>query len=184
MASSHIEEYLNEYNSKAGKNRIPLVLFSGGYDSTLLLLKTLEYTSVDILYVKGWQAGLKQLLEMRQRERIIKLVNARTSDYCIRNSYVVKTPFPNSAVAKKGLYFAGLHQPVEWLTCAFIAYDPREHNSLLYGAIEGDDALAHRLEIERMWHSMVSIRYRYEISTIEMPLNNLSKIQYFYIMRA
>lgn len=179
MTQRTIADFLNGEKQWYRTNRIPLILFSGGYDSTLLLLQTLEYTNVDVLYVKGWQNELKTHLELAARQKIIKKINDSKRDFYIKTDYVVDCILPNSLVSRSGSYYNGLQQPLEWLTAALLAYAPRNHWGLLYGAIAGDDITGHQVDAKRAWESLIAIKYRNEPSILDMPLSNTTKLEVY-----
>lgn len=66
------KEWADEYGIIQNGKR-PLLLMSGGNDSTLLLLKMLKFTSVDIMYIPGVQGPIKSVAEVSSIHRIINL---------------------------------------------------------------------------------------------------------------
>lgn len=68
--------------------KVPLLLFSGGLDSTYLVSYMLaENGPVDILYVNGGQAPEKMRLELEARQRNIQFWSARLLQVELRNAH-------------------------------------------------------------------------------------------------
>ena len=64
---------MNKYKSKIQKR--PLILFSGGLDSTYMLISQLAVSSVDLLIVKSSRLPSGQIAEEIARNAIIEKIN-------------------------------------------------------------------------------------------------------------
>lgn len=112
--------------------KIPLVLFSGGLDSTVMLWKYLQTTPVDVLYADGGQHPLKIEKELECRKRTIEFLN-RVMPYKVQTD--LRTDNNVSFASGPGNKYS---QPMAWMVAALSVLDPTRHKSLSVGYV-GDD---------------------------------------------
>lgn len=131
-------------------NKIPLVLYSGGLDSTNLVYALLQEGDVDVFYVSGQQSPTKIAAEKAARQR------AKRWFYEEHVNGQLKGRIISDFSAEIGRTFvdapdAALVQPITWLTAAFHVCDPKRHSALHVGYIAGDAALAEREHMVGFW---------------------------------
>ena len=153
----------DKYNDKH-----PLILFSGGLDSTYLLQQELEKGHVYTLYVTGALNSLKMRAEKEAREKI-KQKLLKGSKHYILGDYEIDV----------GKLFAGIpdlsfSQPAMWLTGALQVTDPHYHSELMIGYVHGDGINQHLQDIAKAWKSMQSFTKAHPIP-INFPLRYTTK---------
>lgn len=129
--------------------KIPLVLFSGGLDSTAMLWKYLQTTPVDVLYADGGQHPLKIKKELECRKRTIDYLN-RVMPYKVQTD--LRTDNNLSFAAGPGNKYS---QPMAWMVAALSVLDPTRHKSLSVGYV-GDDGgfLRYIPNLYSVWENM------------------------------
>lgn len=149
----------------------PLVLYSGGLDSTYLItLKINAKTPFDVLYVKGGQHYLKTAEELQMREKLLGWLkqqpdNPRVSEYEVDLDW-------NNCLKVGGPAHVPLTQPQTWLFAAFRAFDPDRHSSLQAGYVDGEgDKREHMLAI---WNGLCQLVYD-KTFPLEFPLLRFPK---------
>lgn len=137
-------------------NKVPLILFSGGYDSTDCLLNTLVHQQCDILTV--WSNLLNYLAQQQSEkiaiERILdKINNDEELVYRVRNKYLQDMQFVGKSTGITDLTM-GFGQPPFWLFTALITADSNIHSSVNISYIMGDDICYHAHYLKDAWESM------------------------------
>lgn len=129
--------------------RIPLLLFSGGADSTLLLKWQLTDSNCDVLYIDGNQCPRKMAAETVARERIIDELLTST-EHRVRTQYDLreKMRLPHSEVT-------AWQQLMPWLVGAALTIDPQRHSQLQIGYIMGDDMAGNLDRVTKAWDALV-----------------------------
>lgn len=169
-------------------NRHPLVLFSGGLDSTYLLYCTLVNLnqSANVIYLDGGQGGLKQSIERQQRQKILTLLEellielglgmVKVKDVTHRNPF---TSGSNFAQSDRGKGKGGLHQAAAWVVEALKCVGNETH--VLVGYVPGDDAAFFWQDIKAAWDGLVTLIYPRVPIPLEAPLldNWVNKHQMF-----
>jgi hypothetical protein len=132
-------------------NKRPLVLFSGGMDSTSLISWFLHFTNVDVFYVQANVHPWKQQKEKEARE----LIKARFAEQ--RKTSDIHRIVDDFELEMNGLYAQthnySLVQPISWLTAALIKFNPTVHSGVAVGYLLGDQAPAFRKELEDFWRA-------------------------------
>lgn len=128
-------------------DRIPLILFSGGLDSTFLLEQELRKGPVDVLYVAASQSQIKIKAERLARRKLINTLERITGNH-IRNEYDIDI--------KSGCQTpdSTFQQPLMWLNGAFEISSSKIHSELQVGYVMGDQINAWLGSIERAWWSI------------------------------
>lgn len=129
------------------QNKVPLILFSGGMDSTYLVQRYLDETDVDTLYVECDPHPLKLKRERWARARLFTL---------FRKYYQYKV-IKDHEHRLVGTYtthqrLSGVQQ-ISWLTAALAVFDERRHHALAIGYVLGDQAPAFRTQYEAFWRA-------------------------------
>lgn len=174
----------------------PLVVFSGGADSTLTLHNAMkEHNYVDTLYIKIPIAGLKYTMERDRRLKIFDLLRT-IADSQIGNDYFVDITksfhidkfTPRTEYVDAGYDWLndklGFVQPPMWLFHAFTICDPKRHSSVQMGYIKGDDASLIANEMKNLWAALWAVgRPDDKVVPLEFPLIRRSKDDVLHILR-
>lgn len=157
-------------------NRYPLVLFSGGLDSTYLLYYTLLHKrqSANVIYLDGGQGGTKSSIEKQQRQKILTLLEGllaeqdlgvTVQDVTHRNPFTSGSNFAQSDRCKgKG----GLPQAAAWIAETLKLVGKETH--VLIGYVPGDDAAFFWRDIKAAWDAMAVLLFRHDPIPLEAPL--------------
>ncbi len=129
--------------------KLPLVLLTGGADSTLLAYKLLQTSPIDILYITGNQCPKKVIAEQAAIVKIVKWLNAnchfkvRHDDACT----MTIDPLGHSAFA----------QPPAWLfgTLFNCRHSVRESVNMAY--VCGDQFSQHTKTIAEIWDKLCEV---------------------------
>lgn len=148
--------------------KIPLVLFSGGLDSSFMLQHYLKTTDVDVLYVGG-ALGVKMALEFIARKAIIKALNSK-SQYKVRRLFYVDAHDITHGDVPDGRY----SQPIGWLSGALTVVDPAKHSVVAIGYLHGEGILSHTSELFAAWNALSSFT-KWETVPLSFPLANHTK---------
>lgn len=131
---------------------VPMVLFSGGLDSTYLLLDTLKrYKHADILICS--LAG-QDYVNIRGR-RVADIIISKIKALSLKkpNVYGAIRHINYQTVPGYNYGATSLTQPIGWLTAAF--YNLRiDTSALLYAIVEGDSTLPSISNIKHLWQSI------------------------------
>lgn len=162
--------------------RIPLVVFSGGIDSTLVLLTELSKSTCDTMYVKWRQSEAKIGMELEARRKIFELIandenilNVQ-ADYVVRGGECLAQYYQLNQHDKDGREIdlipnMPFPQPFSWLAHAVSVINPKHHSKLVMGYITGDQAMVIRHELEMAWKYLQLVcRPADEPLPIEFPL--------------
>lgn len=130
--------------------RIPLLLFSGGADSTLLLKWQLAESNCDVLYIDGNQHWNKIVAETTASERAIAEI-LTTAEHRIRTQFDLRETMElptGSAVIWQQL--------VPWLVGAVLTIDPERHSQLQVGYVMSDEMAGNLDRITKAWDALVA----------------------------
>jgi hypothetical protein len=144
-------------NEEENITKRPLVLFSGGIDSTYLVQRYLENgKSVDTLYVHASQSSDKVIKEMHARMQLFKKFTEiyAPAHACGRRTDVIKD-FEHNLDEQfiKTVDFA-MVQPISWIMAALIRFDHRIHSELAIGYLLGDQAPTFYSEMVYAWNNL------------------------------
>lgn len=150
----------------------PLVLFSGGLDSTFLLQMTLWYGPCDVLYVRGGQHWDKVTKEHEARRKIIDTLNENYG-YKVTREYE-----PSGRLSFSAIVDRKYSQPISWLMGALQVLNPDRHSKLLVGYVADDSFGFGRLSqhIEKVWESSQMLTHTKTPVPIEFPLADIGKL--------
>jgi 7-cyano-7-deazaguanine synthase in queuosine biosynthesis len=178
----------------------PLVLFSGGMDSTYLIQWYLENgMDVDTLYVHASQNPDKCIKEMDAR---IKLFQLFTELYNTRQDWVVIDGVTQSGKNARltdvikdyehnldeqfvlAVDYSAV-QPVSWLMAALIKFNHKEHSELAIGYLLGDQMPAFREEMLAAWSNLWVLLHgrNKEIPPLRFPLLDGALTKYDVLKR-
>lgn len=157
------------------KQKLPLILVSGGFDSLYLLETRLKEGPVDILFINTGQYQLKIEAERASINAAIAILEKRYG-HKVRNHY--DEFIVNSNLIKR-FKFA---QPLGWLTGALRKIDDEIHSSLEIGYIMGDQINSWLGDIVGAWnhlqtftvHGHVDLLFPLRENTKQQILTNLS----------
>lgn len=160
--------------------KIPLILFSGGLDSSYLLETMLREGNVETLYVAGAQAPDKIEKEIEARRNIIRILEKETGNQVLRDHRI---NLPNVLGGEQSVVEHTFLQPLIWLTGAIHVTDGYRHSELLVAYVSGDQILSQLHEISQAWTSMqaftkrtvIPIKFPFKFVTKQNILNNISK---------
>lgn len=145
----------------------PLVLLSGGLDSTYLAFTLLQKTDIDVLYVKGRQSPLKIEAERTALRKIYSYFQDECR-YQIINKYV--SDVNNYEFIHDNNKFA---QPSIWLFAA-VNVIQKHHGNLQIAYVLGDQITRFVDRISAAWDNLISFT-RHSDQKVEFPLLELDK---------
>jgi 7-cyano-7-deazaguanine synthase in queuosine biosynthesis len=151
------------------KKKRPLLLFSGGLDSTCMLGQQLEYGDVDTLYVRGPQGRQKAAAELRARKHIFEWF-AKNSEHQVRTDYVVD-------LEKFGLPIGYRYgQALAWFTAAMNTCDSLEHSKVMIGYGQGDQIIPMLGHLSAAWDALAVVVKEKAVG-LHFPVMELSKLE-------
>jgi len=159
-------------------DKLPLILFSGGLDSTYAVINALQTSDIDVLAVSCDSIGdLKVAAEKKARDTILTkleaLYNTRALNYRVRSVYGTEVNFPTNRWNSNGL------QQVElWLNAAVNTINPDIHSELQIGYVKGDCAIAFLPNIKAIWDNWYAIRKHLSYTDaieLKFPIAHCSK---------
>lgn len=153
--------------------KVPLVLFSGGMDSTYLVSYMLaEDGPVDILYVNGGQSGEKMRLELEARDRLIEFMNREYPNKIQRQYEIPQPVYLHDGQSKKW------NQPNAWMQGAYRVLDAKRHNCVRVAYVDSDGAYfgKHLQHIEDQWASMLKHGFTGDHVPLEFPILHMTKL--------
>ena len=118
---------------KEEETKVPLLLFSGGLDSSYMLQMYLERGNVETLYVKGLIHEDKIAKELDARKKIIAALQEKTGNYVLRDHIIDIGPIFGGGTAD-----IGFAQPPMWIVGALQVSDYNKHSELAIGYVAGD----------------------------------------------
>lgn len=156
-------------------NKRPLVLFSGGLDSTFNMLRhTIEGESVEYVYIDGGQGKNKIESEMATIGRILTALH----EHARRKEKSVSLREVGSSLSKVNFCntpSAGWRQPIPWLVSALEVVDPAKHSAVEVSYVQGDEIISRIPELKAAWAAMWSVAKVGELVPLEFPLKDTSK---------
>lgn len=151
--------------------KIPLVLFSGGLDSTAMLWKYLQTTPVDVLYADGGQHPLKIQKELECREKTIEYLNRVCPNKVQRD---VRT---DNVVIFAGGSTVKYSQPISWMVAALSVLDTNRHSTLAVGYVDDDGGFLRLLpNIVSAWENMQILSKTGDLVPLVFPIIDNSKL--------
>lgn len=164
----YICDIANEYYQTGRK---PLVLLSGGLDSTFLVSTLLMSIPVDIMYVKSSQGPNKIEGELLSRENIRKYLDEGFTEgsytFKIEQDFIVD--IGNNRIAD-----CKLSQPISWFYAAMLQYDHNKHSCVCIAYVTGDAICQSLHKLEQAWELISSITKK-ETIPLAFPLRDMRK---------
>lgn len=147
------------------QNKYPLILFSGGNDSTCLLNLALVHSHVYTLYVDASQHEDKIEMELRARAAIFKQLKQDAEHHVLADYGVRELQQLNG--------FHGwrmeLRQVLPWLIAALYTVDPEKMSEVQIGYLLDDD-IAYKIEvIQRAWKNLWELVFKEPLVPIRFP---------------
>jgi len=151
--------------------KIPLILFSGGLDSTALVYKQLQIGPCDVMYADGGQHPAKIASELVAREKIISYLN-KTCPHKVQKDF--RAPHISFAQTPGNRY----SQPAAWLFAALSVIDNDRHSELQVGYVYSDGGFCRWLpNIENAWRELQRFTRWHDPIPVNWPLIDLEKYQ-------
>jgi 7-cyano-7-deazaguanine synthase in queuosine biosynthesis len=148
-------------------DKIPLILFSGGLDSTYLLSETLRTSHADVLYISASQHPDKVTAEQNAIFNILKYLRPKRP-YRVRKVYSLD--ISNLPVFTD--YSFG--QVPGWLFGSLATVDGAIHSRVSISYVMGDQVSLYLDSIEKAWNAL-STCSKIVLTPIEFPLKLTSK---------
>jgi len=164
----------------SSKGKRPLVLFSGGLDSTYLLHNLLASgEDVDVLYIDGGQGKAKIDAEKQAVAKLLKLFDAWHQEGHfegrIRSRWLEgKFTYSDAGSFEK----MSLQQVLPWLSTALQYAHPDRCSRVCIAYCLGDSVSAWLDKIQQAWTLLYSTIYYDQLVPLEFPLKQYDK-QFF-----
>jgi len=145
--------------------KFKLLVWSGGYDSTALLMHLVEERELfDLLSIRLYNNEKKHRCELKARKKILKIINPGR---LLRNYYNYSIDdLPSSAVR--------LHQAPLWIS-AIVHHIQTDTDEVQTGYIKGDDPLNYN-RMEKAYQSMCKLASISHIPDLTYPLRAETKV--------
>lgn len=163
-------------------NRHPLVVFSGGMDSSYMLYEALLQGNVHTCYIKGTQSSLKIPVELEARKKIAKILQEKTGNLILTDT-VVDLAGSKPIYTDKVNYNGGtIHtygndapditwgQAYIWLFGLMFVTDGRIHSEVQIGNVMDDDINMHLDNMKLAWETTQKFSKRNPIPLV-FPLS-------------
>jgi 7-cyano-7-deazaguanine synthase in queuosine biosynthesis len=158
----------------------PLVLWSGGTDSTAMVIDLLHKSDIDILYVNLENNKFQQ----RQEKKSILKIRALLADANLKGSIRNVYEFGYTTIAVTKAVYA---QPSLWLQAAAFVSNTDLHSSVNLGYVRQDDAWHFKTEIYNLWDSLnaiiseekVPLEFPYEWHRKQELINDMKQFVYY-----
>lgn len=139
--------------------KIPLVLFSGGLDSTSALMDALVRSDVDVVYIAGRQGPHKINAELQAVEDIIEMLKATPTEHQIQKVYRFKLETDSYVDNYVHDYVSGqrFSQPQQWLFGMTAIARPDRHSEVVLSYVTGDQMASHLTELHWIWDYLCGI---------------------------
>ena len=132
-------------------DKVPLLLFSGGLDSTYMLQEALRDGDVETLYVSASQHPDKIKKELEHREKLFAKLRRIYPNARVRRDRVVTLGNTMDGAMPDHKFI----QPALWLHAALTLIDGEDrHTELRIGYVNGDSNLSHLHDIRAAWDAL------------------------------
>lgn len=156
-------------------SKVPLVLFSGGLDSTYLMYKhAKEGRQTHHMYLTGGQTARKIECESEAREKILKYFYEHYPKACFSEHRGSNEGYPVTLNFANG-YGVSWSQSIAWLICALGAVNPDRHSSVQVSYVLGDQALQLIETMQTAWKALWTMAKLGELVPLEFPLKHTTK---------
>lgn len=133
-------------------DKVPLILYSGGVDSTHLVLERLKQSEVDLLVITsiGINRDSHRQAEAQARQRFYKAASDWYKNSAIENKIrkVINVELPY------GFAHHEFSQPPIWITTAFNYADRHLHSSVEMAYVTGDQFAYFAKDTQRAWEML------------------------------
>lgn len=146
---------------KGQGDRVPLVLLSGGLDSTYLAYLLLQTTDIDILYIDGRQSFDKVQAEKKALTSIIPLLN-EIGNHKVRNLFLFQA-------RDSGFEHLLFQQAGYWFFGALQSYIGSFHSKVCMSYVQGDGINPNLHDFSKAWDHLTAAIKRTSIP-LEFPL--------------
>jgi 7-cyano-7-deazaguanine synthase in queuosine biosynthesis len=128
----------------------PLVLWSGGFDSTCLVIEKLQEGDIDVMYVR---LENNERMQRREKKAIGKL-KILIKDANLKGSVINEFSFGYEYIdITKGMFAL----PGLWLQAAVYLVNPQVHSEINIGYVKGDDAWHYKSQIQKVYKSLLAL---------------------------
>lgn len=167
------------------ENKHPLIVFSGGMDSSYMLWKQLEQGDVYTCYIKATQSQEKIAMEMQVRPEIIKFFEKLTGNKVISDTIVdlgCRVDVREN-VATTGDLLSNWNNLVPdymfaqaniWPYALQFATDGNKHSKVCLGYVMGDQFAMHLGDMQLAWNHTSNFARRIHVP-MEFPLMYVTK---------
>lgn len=165
----------NEENKK-----VPLLLFSGGMDSTYMVQWFLQYGDVDTMYVYAHDHPIKNQKEREARAKLFGLFEKYYKHRVLKDhELTVDNVYINQYQRLDGV------QMISWLTAALGVCQGDRHHSVAVGYLLGDQAPAFRQQMEEFWKAgwIMTRGHLADMPQLVFPILNHKQTKYDTIDR-
>lgn len=155
--------------SEETNKRLPLILFSGGLDSTFLLFEALKKSDVDVVYVRHHNIREEKInKEKEASEQILELLQYDTR---LRERYDIKYRVRRKLWAHGQFNNLGnypgpgaivMPQPVMWLSAILSSINLRDTSDVEMAYVQGDCAIARLNYIRDGWSNLLYACFDYD----------------------
>jgi len=146
----------------------PLVLWSGGTDSTCLVIDLLKEGDIDVLYIDI----ANNVIPQRHEKKAITKLKCLILDANLPGKIISEYKFGYSTISVTKQIYA---QPALWINAAAYIADTDIHSSVNLGYVRADDAWYYRTEIMNLYTAMNDLVSEGKEVPLEFPLKWDSK---------
>jgi hypothetical protein len=144
----------------------PLVLLSGGLDSTYLVSELLKQIPVDTMYIKASLLPQKAECELLARQKIIDYFNANNDNKIVKDNV--------HDIGHAIVMGTNLPQPLFWFYAAMTMYNSDIHSCVCIGYVTGDAVCQYLDRLEAAWNQINPVVKKEHVPLL-FPLRNLRK---------
>lgn len=152
-----------------------LLCFSGGYDSTALLLHQLHNGyHVDTCYFKLPNNSESQSIELNNRKKILNHVSNITHNHSIKGTlghdyvYDLFIPF-NSTL------YLYIQQAYLWIQFLILKVDLSKYDNIIFGYVKYDDFWHYSHEIKDLYNSSLKLTTHIKHANLKYPFEWMTK---------
>jgi 7-cyano-7-deazaguanine synthase in queuosine biosynthesis len=150
------------------KEKRPLVLWSGGFDSTCLVIDKLHDGDIDILYIDLENNWIMQ----RQERRAICKMKALIKDANLKGQIINSFNFRYGMIPVTKSVYA---QPALWLQAASMIADAEHHSEVNIAYVRHDDAWHYKTEIMNAYTALNQLTSPDNIVPVKFPFEWFTK---------
>lgn len=152
----------------------PLVLFTGGLDSTALIYRyAVTKTPIDVFYIVGSQNARKAKIEIETRKKILQYIKDNVEGSSINDLGVIRNMIDSSC--NKHVRLA---QPSQWLLYTMLVVD-QTHSKVDIAYVRGDCVLPFLERLERAWNELWVVTKNIPLVPLAFPFQHTSKVTFF-----